>query len=94
MKERVLKPSKLPEAPPVPISPPALLVAPPVSSSRVPQYHYRSGAEDQKLTEELRSWLLEGKLTQTIPANILAPGAPIRKDLFEQLRTRRVRGVF
>jgi len=55
-----------------------------------PQYRYQSNAEDQQLTNQLLNWLLEGKLEQTTPAHILAASAPIRKDLAERLRTRRV----
>jgi hypothetical protein len=55
-----------------------------------PQFRYQSNAEDHKLTNELFSWLLEGKLSQATPAHILAASGPIRKDLADKLRTRRV----
>ena len=63
----------------------------PVATTRnVPQYKYQSNAEDQQLTTQLFNLLLEGKLAQATPAHILAASAPIRKDLVERLRTRRV----
>jgi hypothetical protein len=89
-KKREPKLSKLPEATPAPAPPPAPPITPPAGHSRAPQYRYQSTAADQKLTDELRTWLLEGKLAQTTPAHILAASAPIRKDLVERLRTRRV----
>ena len=55
-----------------------------------PQYRYQSTAEDLRLISELESWLMEGKLTQTTPAHILAASPTIRKDLVEKLRVRRV----
>ena len=55
-----------------------------------PQYRYQSTAEDLRLVSELESWLMEGKLTQTTPAHILAASPTIRKDLVEKLRVRRV----
>ena len=86
-KKRETRSSKPPNAAPVP--PPTTTVPIP-STSRAPQYRYQSSAEDQKLTNELCTWLLEGKLAQTTPAHILAASAPIRKDLVDRLRTRRV----
>ena len=54
------------------------------------QYRYQSTAEDQRLVEELLAWLLDGKLTHTTPAHILAASPSIRKDLVERLRVRLV----
>ena len=64
---------------------------PPTTSNTLPpQYQYQSNVEDQKLTSQLCTWLLEGKLTQTTPAHILATSAPIQKELADQLRPHRV----
>jgi len=55
-----------------------------------PQFRYQATAEDQRLVSELQTWLLEGKLSLTTPAHILAASPAIRKDLVEKLRARRV----
>jgi hypothetical protein len=86
-KKRESKPSRPPVATPAPAPPPTPPVAPPVGHPCTPQYHYQSSAEDQKLTNELWTWLLEGKLGQTTPAHILAASVLIRKDLIKRLRT-------
>ena len=50
---------------------------PPTASRPSPQFRYQSNTEDQKLMAELRNWLLEGKLTLTTPAHILAASQAI-----------------
>jgi len=55
-----------------------------------PQYRYQSMAEDQRLVSELESWLMEGKLTQTTPAHVLAASPSIWKDLVEKLQVRHI----
>ena len=63
----------------------------PSSTSRTaPQYRYLSNAEDLRLSSELFRWLLEGKLSLTTPAHILAASAGICKELIERLKTRKV----
>ena len=89
-KKRESKSSKLPEAMPVPALPPTPPVAPLAGNSHAPKYRYQSGIEDQKLTKELWTWLLEGKLAQTTPAHILRASALIHKDLIEWLCTHHV----
>ena len=59
-------------------------------NSRAPQYRYQASAEDQFLTKQVMDWILEGKLDQITPAHILATSPPIRKELVERLRPRRV----
>ena len=85
--------------PPTPVTPgtsvpsSVSIAAPPPTPTiarTVPQYRYQSTAEDQRLVSELESWLMEGKLSQTTPAHILAASPVIRKDLVERLRVRRV----
>ena len=61
--------------------------APHNTTHPIPQFHYQSNVEDQKLTGQLLNWLLEGKLTQTTPAHILAASTPICKDLARWLCT-------
>jgi len=56
----------------------------------MPQYRYQSNAEDQRLVSELQAWLLEGKLSLTTPAHLLAACPAIRKDLVDKLKVRRV----
>ena len=51
-----------------------------------PQYRYQSSAEDQRLVSELHSLLMEGKLSLTTPAHVLAASPMIRKELVEKLR--------
>jgi hypothetical protein len=55
-----------------------------------PQYRYHSNAEDQQLISELHSWLMEGKLSLTTSAHILAASPSIWKELVERLKVRRV----
>ena len=76
---------------------PASSAAAPTSTSvaympnaRTPQYRYQATAEDQHLTKQVMDWILEGKLDQITPAHILASSPPIRKELAERLRPRRV----
>jgi hypothetical protein len=52
------------------------------------QYQYQSNAEDQKLINQLFHLLLEGKVSQATPAQILAVSPLICKDLVEWLRTQ------
>lgn len=65
--------------------PPSLPPAMPKPASSypctTPQFCYQSNTEDQQLTSQLLNWLLEGKLSQTTLAHILATSAPICKDL-------------
>jgi hypothetical protein len=91
------KDSKPPKAPvPAPTSPPTrppVAAAPPVSSTsmgRTPQYRYQASAEDQALTKELLDWILKGTLDKVTPAHILAASPPVRKELVERLKPRRV----
>ena len=99
--EKKKRESKAPKPQDPPAQPAATNVVPPPNppattkpASSYPrptqQYRYQSNAEDQQLTNQLLNWLLEGKLAQTTPAHILAASAPIRKDLADRLRTRRV----
>jgi hypothetical protein len=78
------RPPKFQEAGPPPSNLPAGN-PPNTNSTQGPQYWYQSNAEDQKLTSQLYTWLLEGKLTQTTPAHVLAASAPIRKELADCL---------
>ena len=52
------------------------------------EHHFR--ADYRTLTNELRSWPLEGKLFRSTPAHIFAANPTIRKDLVEWLYPRRV----
>ena len=64
---------------------------PTLSPSRpAPQYRYQATVEDQQLTIELTSWLINGKLSLTTPAHILAASLVIHKELCEKLRPQRV----
>jgi len=68
------------EAPPLPPPPPPPPSDPP---KPVPQYRYQSGAEDQHLTSELLSLLMDGKLALTTPAHVFVASPSIRKDVAE-----------
>jgi hypothetical protein len=75
-----------------PIPPPAS-TAPPVpstSASRTPQYRYQASAEDQALTKELLDLHPRRNTHKVTPAHILAASPPVRKELVERLRPRRV----
>jgi len=63
---------------------------PSAPNTRAHQYRYQASAEDQFLTKQVMDWILEGKLDQITPAHILATSPPIRKELVERLRPRRV----
>ena len=83
-------PTPMPAPAPTPI-PPTLAPAPrPSGASRPPQFKYQASIEDQKFTDELITLLLEGKLSNTTPAHILAASAPVRKAISDRLRPRRV----
>ena len=70
-------PMPMPAPAPTPI-PPTLAPAPrPSGASRPPQFKYQASIEDQKFTDELITLLLEGKLSNTTPAHILAASAPV-----------------
>ena len=75
-----------------PTPPPASTsqAAPSAPMGRVPQYRYQASAEDQALTKELLDGILKGKLNTITPAHILAASPPIRKELVERLKPRRV----
>ncbi len=83
---------KPPVAPSTSHAPAQALAPPPIppftlatNASHVPQFKYQANIEDQKLTDELAAWLLEGKLMHTTPAHILAASHPIRKTLAKRL---------
>jgi hypothetical protein len=91
------KDSKSYKAPaPTSTSPPTLAPAstvppaPSTSANRTPQYRYQASAEDQALTKELLDCILKGTLDKVTPAHILAASPPVRKELVERLRPRRV----
>jgi hypothetical protein len=76
--------------PPSPTIPTPALAAPPTTSkplyaSHTPQFKFQASIEDQKFMDELIALLLEGKLTHTTPAHILAASAPVRKALSDWL---------
>jgi hypothetical protein len=88
-------PTPTPAPPTIPTSAPA---APPPTAkppytpgaSRAPQFRYQASIEDQKFTDELIALLLEGKLTHTTPAHILAASGPVQKALSDRLCPQRV----
>jgi len=69
---------------------PTTTTYPSAPNAHAPQYQYQATAEDQFLTKQVMDWILEGKLDQITPAHILATSPPIRKELAERLRPRRV----
>ncbi|KAF8257113.1 hypothetical protein EI94DRAFT_1819005 [Lactarius quietus] len=72
-------------------SPPTLIPIPTSTSTFGPPfYRYQATVEDQQLTTELATWLLNGKLALTTPAHVLAASPTIRKELCEKLRPRHV----
>ncbi|TFY51017.1 hypothetical protein EVG20_g11208 [Dentipellis fragilis] len=85
------RPSKLPEAAPVPSTSKGKSAAAKVEPVKsAPQFRYQSTAEDQKLVDELMTWLLDGCLASTTPAHVLAASPAIRKEMVEKLCTCRV----
>jgi hypothetical protein len=95
-KKREDKVTKLPElsgpatqTTPAPL--PTTQPKPPSASNKPgPQYCYQATAEDQRLVSELQAWLLDGKLTQTMLAHVLAASPTICKELVERLQVRHV----
>jgi hypothetical protein len=82
-----------PLAPTSPPSLPSASTAPPVPSASMncaPQYRYQASMEDQALTKELLEWILKGTLDKVTPVHILTASPPIRKELVERLKPRRV----
>ena len=55
------------------------------------QYRYHSNAEDQRLLSELEDYLMQGKLSLTMPAHIFAFRPAIRRNVTEKLKVRRVK---
>ena len=88
-KKKDSKPSETPVSTQasLPSPPPA---APSTSTGRTPQYRYQASAEDQTLTKELLTWILEGTLDKVTPAHILAASPPVRKELIERWKPRHV----
>ena len=86
------KPSKASElsAPP----PPAQVILPPINASATSpgtlrpnlQYCYQCDAEDFQLVTELEDFLLQGKLSLTTLAHVLAASSTIHKDMFDRLK--------
>ena len=76
--------------PPPPPPAPTTRPAPSTSTSRPLQYRYQASAEDQALTKELIGCIFEGKLDRITPAHIFAASSPVRKEVVERLRSRRV----
>ena len=93
-KKKDAKPSKAPASTQESSSPPpppaTAQPTPSVPTGRTPQYRYQASAEDQALTKELFEWTLKGKLDMVTPAHIYAASPPIRKELMERLKPRRV----
>ena len=81
------KRSKAPElsAPSPPTSAPAAALS--ASCSNV-QYRYHCDAEDQQLISELEEFLMQGKLSLTMPAHIFAASYVIHKNIAEKLKVR------
>ena len=100
-KKRANKSCRLPEAstpkaPKPPPSGPAPQVqhktAPqPDSHKAAPQYQYQCNAEDQKLIDELVTWLWQGDLVHITPAHLYAASPSVRKEISERLRVRHVK---
>ena len=92
-KTKPSKASKL-SAPP----PPAQVILPPINTSATSpstlwpnlQYRYQCDAKDFQLVTELEDFLLQGKLSLTTPAHVLAASSAIRKDMFNRLKVRHV----
>ena len=55
-----------------------------------PQYRYQANIEDHRLVSKLHTWLMEGKLSQTTPAHVLAASLGIRKELVDKLKVRHI----
>ena len=90
------KPSKASElsAPLLPVQ----AILPPINASATGlsalqpnlQYCYQCDAEDFQHVTELEDFLLQGKLSLTTPAHVLAASSTIRKDMFNRLKVQRV----
>ena len=96
-KKHANKPSRLPEASPPKQAPPltqAPKPAPPAPQTELPkampqpdlhklptQYHYQCNAEDQKLIDELVTWLWQGNLMHITPAHLYATSPSVCKEI-------------
>ena len=54
------------------------------------QYRYQSNAEDQQLVSQLEDYLMQGKLSLTTPAHVLAASHAIRKNIAKKLKVHRI----
>ena len=78
--------------------PPAQVIPPPINASATSpgtlqpnlQYCYQCNAEDFRLVTELEDFLLQGKLSLTTPAHVLAASSAIHKDMFDRLKVQRM----
>jgi len=52
------------------------------------QYRYQSNAKDQQLISQLEDYLMQGKLSLTTPAHILAASHAIHKNIAKKLKVR------
>ena len=81
--------AKAPElsAPPPATSAPTSAANPSRSNA---QYWYHCDAKDQQLVLELEEYLLQGKLSLTTPAHVLAASLPICKSIADKLKVHHV----
>jgi hypothetical protein len=77
--------AKAPELSAPPLATSATTSAANLSRANV-QYRYHCNAEDQQLISELEEYLLQGKLSLTMPAHILAASLPIHKSIANKLK--------
>ena len=81
------------KAPELSAPPPATPAPPPVPSNASwpnAQYRYQCDAEDQLLVSELEDYLMQGKLSLTMPTHVLTASPNIRKNVTEKLKVRRI----
>ena len=81
------------KAPELSAPPPATPAPPPVPSNASwpnAQYRYQCDAEDQLLILELEDYLMQGKLSLTMPTHVLAASPNIRKNVTEKLKVHHV----
>jgi hypothetical protein len=76
------------------LSAPPLATSAPASAANLSranmQYKYHCDAEDQRLVSELEEYLLQGKLSLTMPTHILMASLPIHKSIADKLKVRRM----
>jgi len=80
---------KAPELSAPPPTTPAPATSPSVQCPNT-QYYFQASIEDQQLIVKLEEYLMQGKLSLTMPAHIFATSHAVCKNITEKLKVQKV----